>query len=653
MTQPLWTPSPDLVANCALNKFRLAVNVQYSLDLKDDKQLYDWSIENYPELWNAVWDFCGVIGDKGTRLVENKDQMPGCRFFPDGTLNYAENLLNAGGQKDTQTAFHFWGEDKVKRQMSFGELRAQVSKFQQFLIDQGVTIGDRVAGFMPNIPETIIAMLAATSLGAIWSSASPDFGTQGVLDRFGQIEPKVLIAIDGYYYNGKWVDCRAKLEEVIPQVASLKSVVLVSYEPEKKIETLLNSVLWSDIQTKYTDKEITFTRVPFNHPLFIMFSSGTTGKPKCIVHGTGGTLLQHLKENHIHSNIHRGDVAFYFTTCGWMMWNWIVSAMASGATLCLYDGSPFAPNGNILFDYADAVGMNFFGTSAKFIDTLHKQNYKPRETHKLNELRTIASTGSVLVPESFDYVYREIKQDVHLQSVCGGTDIIGCFMIGYPTRPVWRGELQGAGLGFALDVYTENGKPAPVGEKGELVCTKPFASMPVGFWNDDHNAKYKKAYFEHFPGIWHHGDYVEKTAHNGFIVYGRSDATLNPGGVRIGTAEIYRQVEKLPEINESIVVGQKWEDDERVVLFVTLKPGANLNDDLVTRIKKQIRDGASPRHVPAKIIAVTDIPRTKNNKISEIAVRDTIAGKQVANTEALANPEALEQYRNLPALQQA
>jgi acetoacetyl-CoA synthetase len=652
MSSVLWSPSPEQIGNANITHFRGFVNKRHGLALADSTALYNWSIQEIPAVWDAVWDFCGVKGDKGKAILENPAAMPGAKFFPDSKLNYAENLLG-GGQKDGDIAIHFWGEDKIKRQLSFGDLKSQVSAVQQFLKEKNIAVGDRIAAFMPNMPETVIAMLAATSLGAVWSSASPDFGVQGVLDRFGQIEPKILIAVDGYYYNGKWVGCSSKLDEIIPQIPSLEAVILVSYHADKPAAPVVKSIGYDAILKKYPSEKISFTRIAFNHPLFIMFSSGTTGKPKCIVHGTGGTLLQHLKEHQLHCDIKPNDRIFYFTTCGWMMWNWQMSALASGAALCLYDGSPFAAKPDILFDYADEVGFTLFGTGAKYIDSLNKQNISPKKTHKLNTIRTMTSTGSVLVPEAFEYVYREIKSDLHLASISGGTDIVSCFMLGDPTKPVHCGELQTAGLGLAVDVYTGDGKPAPVGEKGELVCTKPFPCMPVSFWNDADGAKYKKAYFERFPGIWHHGDYVEKTPSGGFVIHGRSDATLKPSGVRIGTAEIYAQVEHLDEVVECVAVGQKWKDDERVILFVVLRKGLKLDDDLIARIKKQVRSGASPHHVPSKIIQVADIPRTKSNKISEIAVRDTINGLQVANTEALANPEALSLYRDLKTLQEA
>jgi acetoacetyl-CoA synthetase len=644
MTDILWTPSPDRVAASKMTAFRDFVNKRHSLQLKDSNQLYDWSVKELGPFWDAVWDFCGVIGDKGNVLVKDENDMLKCRFFPEAKLNYAENLLRT--PPSNKTAVTFWGEDKVKRSFSFKDMHEHVSSLQQFFAAQGITIGDRIAAYMPNLPETLFAMLAATSLGATWSSASPDFGVTGVLDRFGQIEPKILIAVDGYYYNGKWIDCTEKLAEIIPQMPSLQAVVLVSYRPGQPTD-VKGTIPYDPILRQYPAKQVTFTRVPFAHPLFIMFSSGTTGKPKCIVHGTGGPLLQLLKEHQLHCDVRSGDQVFYFTTTGWMMWNWQMTALASGASLCLFDGSPFAPNGSILFDYCDEEQITLFGVGAKYIDALNKQKAEPKSTHKLTSIRTITSTGSPLVDEAFRYVYKHIKDDVHLASISGGTDIVSCFMLGDPTKPVHTQQLQGPGLGLAVGVFTSEGKSAPVGEKGELVCTKPFPCQPVGFWNDPDGQKYFKAYFDRFPNIWHHGDFVEKTASNGFIIHGRSDATLKPSGVRIGTAEIYAQVENLEEVLESVAIGQKWQDDERVVLFVRLRPEVKLDDDLVARIKKQIRFGASPHHVPARILQVADIPRTKSNKISEIAVRDTINGMGVNNTEALANPQALEEYREL------
>jgi acetoacetyl-CoA synthetase len=587
----------------------------------------------------------------GKTVVIDREKMPGAKWFPEARLNFAENLLC---RRDDGDALVFWGEDKVKGRASHAELYRAVAQTAAALRAMGVVKGDRVAAYLPNLPAAVVAMLATASIGAIFSSASPDFGVQGVVDRFGQIEPKLLFACDGYLYNGKTIDCLGKVAEIAARMPSLERVVVVSYAGNASggggdIAAVKHGVSLADFIAPFAgEREIRFERLPFDHPLYIMYSSGTTGVPKCIVHCAGGVLLQHIKEHQLQSDVHPDDRLFYFTTCGWMMWNWLVSALASGATLLLYDGSPFVGRGNILFDYADAEDMTHFGTSAKFIDAIAKIELKPRQTHKLEHVRAVFSTGSPLVAEGFDYVYASIKQNIQLASVSGGTDIISCFVIGNPNGPVHRGEIQCAGLGMAVDVFDDDRRPVR-GEKGELVCTRSFPVMPIGFWQDTDGAKYHAAYFDRFDNIWCHGDFAEITAHGGFIIYGRSDATLNPGGVRIGTAEIYRQVEKLHEVVESIVVGQDWppgnRGDVRVVLFVKLREGLALDDALEKRIKAVIKDNTTPRHVPAKILQVADIPRTKSGKIVELAVRNVVHGEPVKNVEALANPEALEYFR--------
>jgi acetoacetyl-CoA synthetase len=620
-------------------------------------ELHRFSIAEPARFWSELWDFTKISGDKGEPpFLADAGRMPGARFFPGAKLNFAENLLRRTGP---EAALVFWGEDKVKRRVGWDELRANVGKASRAFAAAGVTAGDRVAAILPNMPESIVGTLGTAAIGAVWSSCSPDFGTQGVLDRFGQIEPKVLVACDGYYYNGKAIAIADKLAEIAAKLPSVRSVIVVPYlglasETAQGLNTALihtgrRAQTWDDAVLALPDAPLTFERFPFSHPLYVLFSSGTTGMPKCIVHSAGGTLLKHLCEHQLHSDVKAGDRVFYFTTLGWMMWNWLVSGLANGATLLLYDGSPFHPSGNILWDYAQAERCTHFGTSAKYIDALKKAGLAPGHTHDIESVRAMLSTGSPLAPESFDYVYEAIKPDLHLASISGGTDICGCFVLGVPTRPVWRGEIQGPALGLAVDVVDETGTPMKHG-KGELVCRNPFPSMPIGFWNDPKGEKYRSAYFARFPGIWHHGDFAEWTEHGGMIIHGRSDATLNPGGVRIGTAEIYRQVEQLEEVQESIVIGQDWDGDVRVVLFVVLKPGATLDDALRDRIKKQIRSGASPRHVPARIVQVADIPRTKSGKITELAVRDIVHGRKVKNKEALANPEALELYRGIAEL---
>jgi acetoacetyl-CoA synthetase len=627
--KPLWTPSAERAASTELARFmKLAGKSSF-------EELHRWSAESSAEFWNLVWDFCEVRGEKGGETVVDPTLMPGAKWFPQARLNYAQNLLRGRGE------IVFWGEDRIKRRVSHENLHRLVSRMAQALADAGVEKGDRVAGYLPNVPEATAALLATASLGAVWSSCSPDFGVQGVLDRFGQIEPKVLFCADGYLYGGKEFDSQEKAAAVLDRLPSVEECVVIDYlgEPVSAGTSLY------DFLEPFDPGDIRFEQVEFNHPLYILYSSGTTGVPKCIVHGTGGALLQHLKEHRLHTDVKPGDRLFYFTTLGWMMWNWLVSGLASGATLLLYDGSPFVGRGKALFDLAEAEGMTHFGTSAKFIDAIAKAGLKPKETHRLEKLRTILSTGSPLAPEGFDYIYKEVKSDVCLSSISGGTDIVSCFVLGNPVGPVWRGEIQAKGLGMAVEVFDENGKPL-TREKGELVCTKPFPSMPIGFWNDPDGSKYRAAYFEKYPNVWRHGDWCEETEHGGIIIYGRSDAVLNPGGVRIGTAEIYRQVEQLDEVVESLVVGQDWQGDVRVVLFVKLKEGLDIEEALINKIKKRIRENTTPRHVPAKIVQVADIPRTKSGKIVELAVRDVVHGRAVKNLEALANPEALEQFRN-------
>jgi acetoacetyl-CoA synthetase len=645
---PIWEPSADRIARARLTAFIRQVNAAFNLRLTSYDPLYRFSIERPADFWREVWTFCGIAGDMGDRVVVDLDRMLDARFFPDAKLNFAENVLR---RRDAAPALIFNGEGR-RRTISHAELYSDVARFAAALRAAGIRPGDRVGGYMPNLPETIVAALGTAAVGAVWSSCSPDFGVQGVLDRFGQIEPRILVAADGYFYAGKQHDVLGRLEEVVRALPSVEHAVIVPYaEPAPSIDRIPRSRTWHDFAGGHGRPEAVFERLPFNHPLYILYSSGTTGVPKCIVHGAGGTLIQHLKEHQLHCDIRPDDRVFYFTTCGWMMWNWLVTALASGATLLLYDGSPFHPNGNVLFDFADDTGMTLFGTSAKFIDALSKAQLSPIDSHRLDTVRTMTSTGSPLAPESFTFVYRHVKHDVHLASISGGTDIVSCFVGGVPIAPVWQGEIQARALGMKVEVFDDVGRSLGPGEKGELVCTMAFPSMPVGFWNDPDGRKYQAAYFEKYPGVWRHGDYAALTEHGGVVIYGRSDAVLNPGGVRIGTAEIYRQVEQLDDIVESLVIGQQWERDERIVLFVRLREGAGLTPELENRIRQRIRENTTPRHVPSRIVQVTDIPRTKSGKIVELAVRDVVHGREIRNTDALANPDALDQFRNRRELQ--
>ena len=646
---PLWTPSPERVAATNVTAFRGWLEAERGVVLDDVAALWRWSVDDIESFWAAIWDYGGVIASRGCDdVLVDGDKMPGARWFTGARLNYAENLLR---RRDDAPAMIFRGENGARRELSHAALYGQVAQTAAALGADGVAAGDRVVGFMPNAPETAIAMLATASLGAIWSSCSPDFGIRGVMDRFGQITPKVLFCADGYFYNGKTIDSRERIAGILADAPSIARAVVVPFaSDDPDLSGLRDAVGWDDYLAGRPDDAIDFAQLPFDHPLFIMYSSGTTGMPKCIVHGAGGTLLKHLVEHRLHTDLKPDDRLFYFSTCGWMMWNWLISALASGATLMLFDGNPFHPSAAALWDFAAAERITHFGTSAKYIAALEKAGVAPRESHDLSAMRMLLSTGSPLAPESFEYVYRDIKADVCLSSITGGTDIMGCFALGNPAGPVWRGELQMRGFGMAVEAFDDAGRPLPAGDKGELVCTRPFPSMPVGFWHDDDGAKYRAAYFETFPNVWHHGDYIEITEHEGVVVHGRSDAVLNPGGVRIGTAEIYRQVEKIDAVVEALCCGQDWQGDVRVILFVRLREGLVLDDALTERIKREIRTNATPRHVPAKIVQVADIPRTISGKIVELAVRDVIHNRPVKNTDALANPEALALYEDIDEL---
>jgi acetoacetyl-CoA synthetase len=637
--KPLWAPTQTQITESLVWQFITYVSKKYDQSINSYPELYEWSLREKEKFWASVWDYCGVVGVKGEKILLDGNDIEKAIWFPEARLNFAENLLQ---KKTDDTAIYFQAEDKVRSELTWKQLYAQVASVAAWLKSAGVTRGDRVAGLLPNMAETVVAMLASASLGAVWTATSPDFGKESVIDRFGQTTPKILFTVDGYFYNGKVNDIREKVSGILKELPTITQTVVVRLAG---VEGDIPGKEWSEIVSTAGKEKIDFQPMGFNDPLYILYSSGTTGKPKCITHKIGGVLLQHLKELQLQSDVKPGDRVFYFTTCGWMMWNWLVSSLACGASLVLYDGSPFHPRRSILWDYAERVKATLFGTSAKYIDTLKKHDIRPGEDHDLSSLRTLCSTGSVLVPESFDFVYEAIKEDICLASISGGTDIVSCFVLGCPILPVHRGECQCRGLGMAVEVFDSGGQPL-MGEKGELVCTQTFPSQPAFFWGDETGEKYHNAYFAKYDNIWHHGDYVKLTDHGGVVIYGRSDATLNPGGVRIGTAEIYRYVEQLDEVLESIVIGQEWDDDVRVVLFVVLQPEKQLDEELQARIRKIVRVNCSPRHVPAKVIQIAEIPRTKSGKIVELAVREVVHNRPVENITALANPEALELYKN-------
>ena len=639
----MWQPTEEQINNSQMMDYMQLVNQKFGLSLKKYSQLYDWSIEKAEDFWGSFWEYSQIIHHSPySQVVDDLGKMPGAKWFDGATLNFTENLLR---YRDDKIAIHFYGEDGTQSSLSYRELHDQVSRLARSMREMGIVKNDRVAGFMPNIPETIITMLATASIGAIWSSCSPDFGIKGVLDRFQQIEPKLIFAADGYLYNGKTIDCLSKLKKILTDIPSIKKTIIVPFAGDSSTNVIKNSMLWNDFLHKGSG-DIIFEQLPFDHPLYIMYSSGTTGLPKSIVHSAGGTLIQHLKELKLHTDLTQNDKIFYFTTCGWMMWNWLISSLAVGATIVLYDGSPLYPDGTALLKMADDLGITVFGTSAKYIASLESAGIKPKQISSFPKLRTILSTGSPLVEENFNFVYEEWKEDVQLASISGGTDIISCFALGNPILPVRRGELQCRGLGMKVESYNEKGMSVR-NEKGELVCTQAFPSMPIYFWNDSNGKKYQSAYFDVYPNIWHHGDYLEINDFGGVKIYGRSDTTLNPGGIRIGTAEIYQTVERFNEVEDSLVISQPWQNDERIILFLKMKDRITLTNSLKTRVKKSIRESCTHRYVPAIIIAVEDIPYTINGKKVELAVKQVIQNIEVKNIDSLVNPSILDFYKDI------
>ncbi|MDR1982423.1 MAG: acetoacetate--CoA ligase [Holosporaceae bacterium] len=646
----LWIPSEERIMNSNVSRFMRMLKERHAFEGKTFHDLWKWSVADPDNFWDAIWDFGEIIGEKGERISNKAEKFWEHRYFPDAKLNFAENFLK---RRDNSPAIIFWGEEKVRKILSWKDLYDSVAKTAYALKKLGIGKGDIVGGYVANMPETTIAALASISIGATWASCSPDFGIPGALDRFGQVKPKVFFAVDGYYYKGKIFDNLEKIKNVVNQVQSIEKTVIIPYiKSGMPAGNRTETIMFDDFMGKDEAPELIFEKFPSTHPVYVLFTSGTTGVPKCIVHGAVGTLLQHKKEQLLHCDIKPDDRVFYFTTCSWMMWNWATSVLSQNATLMQYEGLPLFPKPDILFDMADSCGMTFFGTSAKYLDTLLKTDANPMKTHKLDKLRTIGSTGSPLCAEAFEFVYAKIKKDVHLNSFSGGTDIISSFVMGNPISPVYSGEMQGFGLGMNVKVYGPNQEEMPVGQQGELTCISPFASQPIKFWNDEGNKKLIHSYFENFENCWCHGDWIELTEHDGVFISGRADAVLNPSGVRIGTAEIYAQVQKIEEVLECCAVGQQWDNDERVILFVTLRNGLTLDDDLKKRIKTVIRDNATPRHVPSKIIQVRGVPKTNNGKLVEVAVKNVIHGREVVNKDSIEDPSLLEEFKNIPELQE-